>query len=323
MAFLETLFANARTLQRTVAFPDALDVRTLHAARTLVDESVVSPVLVGNEQDIQSLAMTGNISLRGVHIADPATDQQKSDFAETFHKLRKAKGMTAEKARETMLNPLFFAAMMLRQGRVHASVGGSVSSTADILRAGIQAVGIQAGIATVSSFFVMILQDRIVAFGDCAVVPQPTAAQLADIALTTAVNFQRLTALEPRVALLSFSTKGSAEHENVTLVREALAIAKGKSPTLRVDGELQFDASFVPDVAKRKAPDSAVAGRANVYIFPDLNSGNIGYKIAERLGGAQAVGPVVQGLQKPYFDLSRGCKADDIVAMAAIGALMS
>lgn len=323
MPFLETLFTKASSLKRTVAFPDATDERTIQAARKLMDAHIVQPVLVGSKADIRAVAEKIGVSLEGIDIHEPITSEHLRGFATTFYELRKTKGLSEDKALETVKNPLYFAAMLLREGTVNACVGGSLSSTGDILRAAIQAVGTAPGIATVSSFFLMLLPDTIFAFGDCAVVPAPTAPQLADIALATATNFTRLTGEESRVAMLSFSTKGSAEHEYVTKVREALEIVKVRNPNLIIDGELQFDAAFVPSVGERKAPNSPVAGRANVYIFPDLNAGNIGYKITERLGGAQAVGPVVQGLAKPYLDLSRGCSAEDIVATSAIAALMA
>jgi phosphate acetyltransferase len=323
MIFLDTLFTKASSLKRTIAFPDALDERTLHAARILADKAIAQPLLVGAAADIHTLATKCNVSLDGIVIRDPATSEHLKGFAEKFYELRKAKGLSQDKALETVKNPLYFAAMMLRESIVDACVGGSLSATGDILRTAIQAVGTAPGIATVSSFFLMLFPDKIFAFGDCAVVPAPTPPQLADIALATATNFTRLTGEEPRVAMLSFSTKGSAEHECVAKVREGLEIAKGRNPNLIIDGELQFDAAFVPSIGERKAPGSPVAGRANVYIFPDLNAGNIGYKITERLGGAQAVGPVVQGLAKPYLDLSRGCSVEDIVATAAIAALMA
>lgn len=323
MSFLETLFDKARATKRTIAFPDATDERTLHAARKLTDAAIAQPVLVGERAAIEAVAAKIGVSLNGIDIHEPASSDSLRAFANTFYEARKAKGMTEDKALAAMHNSLYFAAMLLREGKVDACVGGSLSSTGDILRAAIQVVGTAQGISTVSSFFLMIFPDKIFAFGDCAVVPAPTAPQLADIALATAANFTRLTSETPRVAMLSFSTKGSAEHEYVTKVREGLALVKEKNPHLNVDGELQFDAAFVPSVGARKAPDSPVAGKANVYIFPDLNAGNIGYKITERLGGAQAVGPVVQGLAKPYLDLSRGCSVDDIVATSAIAALMA
>jgi phosphate acetyltransferase len=323
MPFLDTLFDNARATKRTVAFPDATDERTIHAARKLVDAHIVQPVLVGSTADIHAVAEKLGVSLEGMPIHDPTTSEYTQSFVEKFYELRKVKGVTHEKATGIVRNPLYFSAMLLRESYVNACVGGSLSSTGDILRAAIQTVGTAPGIATVSSFFLMLFPDKIFAFGDCAVVPAPTPPQLADIALATAANFTRLTGEEPRVAMLSFSTKGSAEHEYVTKVREALEIVKVRNPNLIIDGELQFDAAFVPSIGQRKAPGSPVAGRANVFIFPDLNAGNIGYKITERLGGAQAVGPVVQGLAKPYLDLSRGCSVEDIVATAAIAALMA
>ena len=213
--------------------------------------------------------------------------------------------------------------MMVREGMADGSVSGSTASTADVLRAGIQCVGMPEGISTVSSFFLMVFPEKTYTFADCAVVPNPTAEQLADIAISSAENHAKLTGDKSYIAMLSFSTKGSAEHELVDKVLEALKIAKSNRPDLIIDGELQFDAAIVDSVGRRKAPGSEVAGRANVLIFPDLNSGNIGYKIAQRLGKCEAIGPIIQGLKKPYFDLSRGCSAEDIVNTASIAALMS
>ena len=212
---------------------------------------------------------------------------------------------------------------MVREKMADGSVAGSTASTADVMRAGIQCVGIPEGISIVSSFFLMIFPDKTFSFADCAVVPNPDAKQLADIAISTADNHRKLTEQEPFVAMLSFSTKGSATHEDVDKVIESTKIVKKKRPDIKIDGELQFDAAIIESIGQRKAPSSTVAGRANVLIFPDLDAGNIGYKIAQRLGGAEAIGPLVQGLNKPCFDLSRGCSVEDIVNTAAICMLMS
>jgi phosphate acetyltransferase len=230
--------------------------------------------------------------------------------------------MTPEQAKEVLHRDLFFAAMMLREGLVDGSVAGSFASTADVMKAGIQIVGMPAGISIVSSFFLMLFKDKTYSFADCAVVPNPDANQLADIAISTADNHKKLTGEEPLIAMLSFSTKGSAVHELADKVIAATESVKQKRPDLQVDGELQFDAAIIESIGKKKAPGSTVAGRANVLVFPDLNAGNIGYKIAQRLGGAEAVGPMVQGLQKLFFDLSRGCSVDDIVNTASINVLM-
>jgi phosphate acetyltransferase len=213
--------------------------------------------------------------------------------------------------------------MMVKEGMADGSVAGSSASTADVMRAGIQCVGMPDGISIASSFFLMIFPEKVYSFADCAVVPDPDVNQLADIAISTADNHRNLTGEEPLVAMLSFSTKGSAQHESVDKVIDAVKVIRDKRPDLEVDGELQFDAAIIDSIGKKKAPGSTVAGNANVLVFPDLNSGNIGYKIAQQLGGAEAVGPMVQGLNKPFFDLSRGCSVDDIVNTTSIAALMS
>jgi phosphate acetyltransferase len=221
-----------------------------------------------------------------------------------------------------MQRDIFFGAMMLREGMADGSVAGSTASTGDVMKAGFHCIGMTEGISIVSSFFLMAYPEKTYSFADCAVVPDPDPQQLADIAISTAENHKKLTGDEPYVAMLSFSTKGSAKHESIDKVLSAMEIVKQKRPDLNVDGELQFDAAIIDSIGKRKAPGSNVAGRANVLVFPDLNAGNIGYKIAERLGGAAAIGPIVQGLKKPFFDLSRGCSGDDIVNTAAIAALL-
>ena len=320
---LNSIKENAAKKNKTIVLPESHDDRVLKAAEILVKEKIVSVVTLGNEETIKISAQKLGVNLTGVKIIDPEKSDKLAGFANTFYELRKKKGMTPEVATETMKRDLFFGAMMVREGIADGSVAGSTASTGDVLRAGILCVGMPEGISTVSSFFLMVFPDKTYSFADCAVVPNPDSAQLADIAVSTAINHEKLTGEKPKVAMLSFSTKGSATHELVDKVIEGLKLAKAKKPELEIDGELQFDAAIVESVGKRKAPGSNVAGQANVLVFPDLNAGNIGYKIAQRLGKCEAVGPVIQVLKKPYFDLSRGCSVEDIVNTAAIAALMS
>jgi phosphate acetyltransferase len=310
-------------LNKTIVLPESHDERVLRAAEILTREKIISVITLGNDDRVRSDAKKLDVDLTGIRVIDPSTSDKLSDFTNLYFNLRKHKGVTVEKARETVLRDLFFAAMMVKEGMADGSVAGSSASTADVMRAGIQCVGIPDGISIVSSFFLMIFPEKVYSFADCAVVPDPDANQLADIAISTADNHRNLIGEEPRVAMLSFSTKGSAQHESIDKIIDALKVIKDKRPDLEVDGELQFDAAIIDSIGKKKAPGSTVAGNANVLVFPDLNSGNIGYKIAQRLGGAEAVGPMVQGLNKPFFDLSRGCSVDDIVNTASIAALMS
>ena len=316
------IVSKARILKKTIVLPDATDERAIQAAKLLADGGIAAPILIGNPRTIEEQAKKNGTLLSGIRVVDPATSEKLSDFSHVFFNLRKEKGIKFEDAQKQMTNPLFFGAMMVREGMADGSVAGSLSTTGDVLRAAIQVIGLAENITVVSSFFLIIFPQQVYSFADCAVVPDPTPEQLADIGASTADNHKRLTGEQPRVAMLSFSTKGSASHPHVEKVQQATAILKKKRPDLAVDGELQLDAAVVPKVSQSKAPGSPIARRTNVLIFPDLDAGNIGYKMAQRLAGAEAIGPVVQGLRKPAFDLSRGCSVSDIVNVAAINVVV-
>lgn len=323
MEFLQSILEKASKRRKTIILPESSDERVLKAAEVLTKKNIVSVITLGKEETIRADAEKLGIDLSGVRIIDQEKSDKLGDFTNIYYNLRKKKGITIEQARETLKRNLFFAAMMVKEGMADGSVSGSISSTGDVMRAGIQCIGMPEGISIVSSFFLMVKPEKVFSFADCAVVPNPDAKQLADIAISTADNHKKLTDEEPYIAMLSFSTKGSAQHEHVDKVIEATKLIKEKRQDLKVDGELQFDAAVIDSVGTRKAPGSDVAGMANVLIFPDLDAGNIAYKIAQRWGKAEAVGPMVQGLKKPFFDLSRGCSVEDIVNTAAICTLMS
>ncbi len=323
LKILDEIKNKASQRKKTIILPESSDERVLKAAEILTKEQIVSVITLGNEEEIKNKAAGANVDLTGVQIIDQLNSENLDNFAGVFYELRKNKGISVQQAKDTIKRDLFFAAMMIREGMADGAVGGSIAATADVLRAGIMCIGLKKGISIVSSFFLMILPEKNYTFADCGVVVDPDPLQLADISISSSDNHKNLTGEEPYIAMLSFSTKGSAKHEKIDKVLEAMSHIKAKRPDLHVDGELQFDAAVIDSIAKRKAPGSEVAGKANVLIFPDLNAGNIGYKLAQRWGKAEAIGPLVQGLNKPFSDLSRGCNVNDIVINASIAALMS
>ena len=324
MEFYNRLRTKAAGRDKTIVFPEGAEERTVEAVSILLADNIVSPILLGDLAEIQKVAERLKVSISGAKIIDPSIAADKDQFAENYFKLREHKGMTLEKAGETITDPLYYGAFLVRKGIAQGAVAGAEHTTGDVMRAAIQVVGLAPGMTVVSSSFLMLLESgKIITFADCAIVPDPDPEQLASIAAASARTHENLAGEKANTALLSFSTKGSADHPLVDKVLETLTIAQKKYPNLNIDGELQFDAAFLPKVAEKKAPRSKIAGKANVFVFPDLNSGNIGYKLVQRLAGAEAIGPVIQGLAKPYNDLSRGCSVDDIVNVAAICAINS
>lgn len=327
MDLLAEFKEKAKANKRRIVLPEGNELRTLKGAAQAAAEGLAEPILLGDAAEIRDLAAKEGISLDGLTIIDIASSADLPAFAEQFYELRKHKGMTPEKAAQTVRNPLYYGNMMLMQGKADGLLAGADNTTGNVLRAALQTVKTKPGIKTVSGAFVMLLPNQtygdngVFIFGDCAVNPNPDSQQLADITISCAETKRNLIGGEANVAMLSFSTKGSAKHENVDKVTEALALVKEKQPALSVDGELQLDAAIEPSVAAKKAPDSTVAGHANVLVFPDLQAGNIGYKLVQRFAGATAIGPILQGMAKPVNDLSRGCSVQDVVDMIAITAL--
>lgn len=326
MAFIDSIKARAKECKKTIVLPEGMDRRTWEAASTVVREEIADIIVLATEEQIAENAQ--GLDLSGIAVINPLTAPELDTYTEALTELRKAKGMTAEEARRLLTTDfMYYACMMVKMNDADGVVSGACHSTANTLRPSLQIVKTKPGTKLVSAFFLMVVnncefgEDGIFVFGDCGLEQNPDPEKLAAIAISSAESFRLLTGKEPKVALLSHSTKGSAKHADVDKVVEAVKIAKELRPDLMIDGELQADAAIVPSIAASKAPDSEVAGQANVLIFPDLDAGNIGYKLVQRLAKAEAYGPVTQGIAKPVNDLSRGCSAEDIVGVVAITAL--
>lgn len=330
MGVIEQIQARAKANRKHIVLAEGCEPRTIQAAARIVEQGIAAVTLVGDAAAIAAEARRLDVSLAGVSIEDPATSPRSAAYAGQLCELRKSKGMTPEQADHLVRgNTLYFGTMMLKAGDADGMVAGAINTTGDVLRPALQIIKTAPGIKVVSSCFLMDCpnkqygQDGVMVFGDCAVIPNPTAEEMAAIAVASARTGKALVDLEPKVAMLSFSTKGSAGHELVSKVQEATRMAKEAAPELMIDGELQADAALVASVGQLKSPGSPVAGHANVLVFPDLQAGNIGYKLVQRLAGAEAVGPIIQGLAKPVNDLSRGCSVEDIVSVVAIAAVQA
>ena len=327
MDLLQDIITRAKANKQRIVLPEGTEERTLRAADKLLADGVASIILIGNKTEISQLA--ASYGLKNIDLAtivDPLNHEKKEAYADLLFQLRQKKGMTPEKAAVLVENPLYLGCLMIKAGDADGEIAGAQNTTGDVLRPALQIVKTAPGISCVSGAFLMFLKDKsygdngLLVFADCAVMPNPTAAELAQIAVSTAQTTRDIVGADPKVAMLSFSTKGSASHEMVDKVVEATRLAKEMAPDLKIDGELQADAAIVDVVAAQKAPGSEIAGKANVLVFPTLEVGNIAYKLVQRLAGAQAVGPILQGIAAPVNDLSRGCSVDDIYKMVAIAA---
>ena len=329
MNFVDDIKNRARKEIKNIILTESEDVRVLEAASKVTKEGFAKITLIGNEEDAKKLAEENNIDISGISVINPETSEKYEEYVNAFYELRKAKGMTIEKAREVLKDNMYFGTMMLKQGHADGLVSGACHSTANTLRPALQILKTVPGTKLVSAFFLMVVPDckhgenGIFVFGDCGLVENPTADELSEIAISSSKSFRQLVGKDSKVAMLSYSTYGSAHSELTEKVVEATKLLKEKMPDLICDGEMQLDAAIVPEISKSKAPGNSLNGEANTLIFPDLNAGNIGYKLVQRLAKADAYGPLCQGIAKPVNDLSRGCNADDIVGVVAITAVQA
>lgn len=324
MNFIDTIKERAKKDIKTIVLPETEDIRTLQATEKILEERFAKIILIGNEESTKKLAQENNINIEGAEIIDPSKSEKYEEYANKFFELRQKKGVSIEKARETMLNNIYFGMMMVKMGDADGLVSGAAHSTADTLRPALQILKTAEGTKLVSAFFLMVVpnceygENGTFVFSDAGLNSNPTSEELSEIAISSANSFEQLVGKEAKVAMLSYSTYGSAKSDLVDKVVKATALVKEKVPNMQVDGEMQLDAAIVKEIGEKKAPGSKVAGHANTLIFPDLNAGNIGYKLVQRLAKAEAYGPLCQGIARPVNDLSRGCSSNDIVGVVAI-----